>query len=189
MEDNRDSVKELYRINLYDYAAPSFVTAYKSFYGTEQEIEAYLMAHLKDGVSPDIEVCKEKVSIHGYQEFTADNYEWIHANIWGSKYDFRCDNIKTQHYWISYDDSFKRIVSVWAVGLQFASDRVKEVGWIEIGNMFWGLPEMIIEGHNQLMVDEIAFPVFEAMQEDMRRFQKDPVPILTGFCDEILGDG
>ena len=36
-------------------------------------------------------------------------------------------------------------------------EQVKEVGWIEIGNVFWGLPDMIVGGHNQLMVDEKTF--------------------------------
>ena len=63
MENNRGSLKQIYHIQLYDYATPGFVTAYKSFYGTEQELDSYLIAHLKDGVNPSAEVCKEKVSI------------------------------------------------------------------------------------------------------------------------------
>ena len=48
---------------------------------------------------------------------------------------------------------------------------------------------MIVDGHNQLMVEEKDFSSYEEMKEDMLQFQTNPIPVLSGFCDEILGDG
>ena len=132
MEENIGTVKQLYCIYLYDYACPGFITAYKPFYGSAQEIEYYLSQQSKNMSKIIDEIVKFEVLVHCSQEYLALNYEWAHKNAWGYWYHFRCKKLRTQHYWISYNCFYKRIVSVWAEELKFKSPRDKNFEWMEI---------------------------------------------------------
>lgn len=67
MRDESMSYTNLYCVKLADCAVPGFVTADKNFYGTQEEIRQYLLAHPVEAVSnhDPIQMCidwsKEKI--------------------------------------------------------------------------------------------------------------------------------
>lgn len=206
----------LYRLTLDDYSAASFTSFGKSYYGTLEQIGAFIQSLEKDedlkgrykeltdafhqyeagntNVQHNVAYQKvpllEPVKLVGTATQRLDNYRWDHTNTWGWAYTMRCDTVETQHYWISADGYHARCVVALFENLAYHG-----VGkeWSRIGDLLWGFPHIIeASGNlvtNTLLVEEKRFSRRKDMFADKEAFMEQRDVNFQEFCNDIFGDG
>lgn len=212
---SRTDDTQYYRLELDDYSTASFCSFGKYYFGTLEEIRAFINAvdEKCKGCHRELvsafrayEAGQTEVTHHAaFQEvplltparlvhkenLVLENYDWEHLNTWQSVYKMRCEKVETEHLWLECEGCGFR-----AVKANFKKLQCESVfgGRREIGeDMLWGVPCMLQEDsgrfRNVLAELEKGFQNREEIEQDWETFKKVPDPQFTGFCDDIFGDG
>lgn len=128
--------------------------------------------------------------------YTLPTIEWEHFNIYGFPYKMRCSAAEITHVWLESDGEFFRAMKAKFTDLEYdvrLSDDDPE-RWEKIRNRnIWGYPHIIEYKkscvYNTLAITEKRFETEEELKSDINKFQKDPKPDFSAFCDDIFGDG
>ena len=219
LEERRknDMEKQYFRLRLWDYSTPSFVSKSKAFYGTLADIRSFIGA-----LEADEKTKKDfQETIAAFREFEAgnhavthniayqeipllepvriwfeamlrlDNYSWSHKNTWDCDYSMRCRNVVMQHLWIETPDGFQRVVKAHFKNLQYRGEGRET--WSNFNIPFWGHPKILhVDGEsifNRLAVEEKSFENRDAAAHNYVQFYEEKDVDLTEFCNEIFGDG
>lgn len=208
--------EKYYCLHLDDYSAAAFTSFGKAYYGTMEDLRAFIDALDKDeetherfekligafrayeagntAVTHSVAYQEipllEPVKLLGAATLRLDNYHWEHLNTWRWPYKMRCDVAETTHYWFSLDGIYCRAVKARFENLQYDGIGGK---WNALDGGFWGFPKMIMpDGHylyNRLAVEEKRFKRKKDSDEDRATFPLTRDVDFSEFCDDIFGDG
>jgi hypothetical protein len=207
--------KQLYKLCLDDYSAASFTSFSKDYYGTLDEIAAFINSIRDDGELADkyteLIACfdrymggkKDVVHNVAYKEVpflvrvkrlgTAEsvlrNHKWEHVNTWQSPYNMKCKEAISTHIWISCKGSYARCVQTTFVDFKYENIDGK---YVALG-MFWGFPHQIEtkvdRTFNRLYVVEKMFKSKAEALVDMEKFKIKADPNYSEILNDIFGDG
>lgn len=173
------------RIQLPDYAAPSFVDLTKYYYGTKKAIDDFLATASEYDRLPGDRV---PANVLGERSTTGSEGQCTHINIYGFPYTFRWDALKAHHLWIECDCTYCRCVRLRFSNLQY-SDNIYRV-FIPVTSS-WGLPGIVRFSNgsveNNLYEIEKQLSSKKEIIQDMECF--DDGLLLDAFFDDVLGDG
>ena len=209
--------KQYYRLRLDDYAAPSFASWGKSYYGTLDDIRGFvdaldcgskdhgmsiaeLIAAFREYESGNHSVSHhvaykevpllEPVEVFGEISIQQKKHEWEHINTWGCSYRMRCKTVNSVHLWVKTPSGFCRAVLAQLRDLQY---ECLSGDWLQIECGFWGYPEMIASAgtrvFNRLAVEEKRFLTEEELTTDWLLFPESKDVNLYGVCQDIYGNG
>lgn len=205
-----------YRLLLDDYAAPSFTSFDKDYYGTLEDINSFF-----EEIKSDEEIAKrQRYIISVYEKFLAGNksirhsvayrevpflipakvlaeattqltdYSWEHLNTWSWPYNLKCDKAECKHIWFSCYKRYSRCIQVLFENLQYENT----IGNYEpLGDMIWGYPGIIAGSkgnlRNTLFVEEKVFKNKAEALADRDLFITSPDHNFSKVLDDIFGDG
>lgn len=206
---------QYYRLALDDYSAAAFCSFGKYYFGTLDEICAFINTVDKECEDSHRELVSayrayeagQTDATHhvAFQEvplltpttllhkekIMLENYAWDHLNAWESVYKIRCKKVESEHLWLECEGRAFRAVKVTFKRLRYkgALGEWKPVN----GKVLWGFP-CIIRGDSSQIQSMLAEPEREfsdlgTLEQDWEAFMRNPVPDYTGFCDDIFGDG
>lgn len=173
------------RIQLPEYAAPSFVDLTKYYYGTKKAIDSFLATASEYDRQPGY---RTSADVLGERSTTGLEGQYTHNNIYGFPYTFRWDTLEAHHLWIECTGTFCRCVRLRFCNLQY-SDNVYRA-FLSVTSS-WGLPGIIWFDHgavgNSLYEIEKRFSSEKELLQDMENFGGGILP--DAFFDDVLGDG
>lgn len=173
------------RIQLPDYAAPSFVDLTKYYYGTKKAIDSFLATASEYDRQPGD---RTPANVLGERSTTGFKGQCTHNNIYGFPYTFRWDTMEAHHVWIECDGTFCRCVRLQFRNLQYTDNVYRE--FLPVTSS-WGLPGIIRFDHgtvvNSLYEIEKQFSSKKELLQDMENFNGGILP--DAFFDDVLGDG
>ena len=208
--------EQYYCLHLDDYSTPAFISYGKAYYGTMEDLKAFMDAldkaeetherfekligafrayeagntAVKHNVAFQEIPLLEPVKLLGTATLRLDNYHWEHLNTWKWPYKMRCDVVDTTHYWFSLDGIYCRAVKARFENLQYDGIGSK---WSPLDSCFWGFPKMIEpEGrhlYNRLAVEEKRFKRKKDAEADRASFMLTRDVDFSEFCNDIFGDG
>ena len=169
---------QYYCLELDDYSAVSFCSFGKCYFGTLEDIRAFIDS--LDQEKPDshrelvsafraYEEGRTEVTHHAaFQEvplltpvrlihketLVLEDYAWDHLNTWQCTYKMRCDRVETEHLWLEYEGRGFRAMKANFKNLQHEGVLG---GWIAIGYMLWGFP-CVLQGDSERFWNVIAEP-------------------------------
>lgn len=206
---------QIYRILLDDYSCPGFVSAYKPYYGTLDELSSFITAIRKDEQFADslsellscfdrflqgekninhVVAFKERPFLKRAKRLGEASSEhriltWEHTNTWGFPYYMQCEKVKCEHLWLSCMGTYTRVIRAEFIDLQYENT----VGDYTSPSMLWGFPHQIeIDGnkiYSRLFVVEKVFDNRDEALLDMENFKKESKPDFSELLEDIFGDG
>lgn len=216
-QDKIRLMDQYYCLQLDDYAAPSFASWSKPYYGTLADIRCLVDALAGDGKDHGLSITElvdglhdyeagnrnvthhvayqvvpllEPVELLGEEVLHLEGYQWEHRNTWGCPYKMRCDRVRSRHLWLNGPEGICRVVMA-----EFENLRYEGMSglWVPLLDGFWGFPMMLAsEGtrvRNRLAVTEKRFPSLEAARQNMAAFQPAQDVDFTAFCQDVFGNG
>lgn len=208
--------EQYYRITLQDYAKPAFVTVEKDYYGSLQQIRAFVDALEQDertqeskaaliqafhdfeggNVDATHPVCFQEtrlltpVKCIGTKKFSLGPRRWEHLNIWGFPNPLRYESVDVTFYWFSEKGAYCRCMIAQFQNLEMESFAGS---WRTLADVTWGHPHIVeLEGictFNRLAVIESRFEKHVDLLKDYKHFQLPSEVDFTEFCNDIFGDG
>ena len=182
--------RDVFSVELLDYAAPGFCTNWKPYFGTLEDIAAFRDAlHRDEEHSPeDMSFSPVKVYCVKQEVRGAGMYE--HTNIWGYPYFVWWDRLESVHLWIGSKDKFLRCVRARMKNLKYDTDA--DAAMIQSpGEQIWGYPHVLEYRHpfhfNRMYVIEKQFDTGKEMMDDLESY--DGGIELSDWLDELFGDG
>ena len=195
--------KTYYRVDLDDYATPSFITFTKDYYGALEDLNPLVN---NERVPQDLRnVIRDSATSGGgtsgspllipaqilrSEKILLENYSWEHLNIWDCPYHMRCDAVESEHLWLFWNGRWLRVMKASFSNLQYETLSGQ---WEPIGDQLWGFPG-ILTGNSERFYNVLAEPerYFKNEQEllmDWEAFVATPDPDFTEFCNDIFGNG
>lgn len=214
MHSNDES---FYCLVLDDYAAPSFCSFGKNYFGSLELIEhlihsikvdrryaddyKQLINTFKEYMAGNVDVKHnvaykdvlflEPVTIYAKENSVADFNKYEHLNVWGYPYYLRWNRAESNHIWLKYGNSFVRCIKTVFYNLEECADIDDEVYRPMHGCM--GFPKQIeIKDEvvtNTLYVTEKVFEDEKELLEDVERFRNSQDPLFERIFEDIFGDG
>lgn len=208
--------EKYYRLELDDYATPSFVSGGKYYFTTADKFKEWLAALERDEqmvvyfdmlstafreymagnrkVTHTVGYNKvpffKPATVQHCEKTCFENYRWEHINIYGFPYNMRCKLVETTHLWLRCNRKYYRYVEAQFTKLEYES-RTGE--WYPLEERFWGYPEVLTTEcditRNRLAEREKNFANQKEAEADWLAFCSNPVPDFTEFCNDIFGDG
>lgn len=208
--------KKYFRLILDDYAAASFTSFNKHYFGTWEDVQQLLNELGEDRHSADSHKsllaafrayeAGQADATHNvaYQEVpflvparllhaekvVLENHTWEHLNTWHFPYSMRCDKVVSEHLWFACEGEWIRTVKAEFKCLSY-QDPIGQ--WKLVGNMLWGFPGMLTGNpakfYNVLAEPEKIFQTRNDLEADWQAFKGTPDPDYTEFCNDIFGDG
>lgn len=205
-----------FRLELDDYAMPSFTSFGKYYFGTLEDIATFIQAYEKREETRDRpselvsgfhaymagdHSVKHNVAYHQVpllvpakllheEVVTQEELQWTHFNIWQWPIGMRCSKVISKHVWIKSAGEYFRSLTATFTNLQWEGAAGE---WHDANGGFWGFPEMLAVQSpiiaSRLAVPEKVFKTAEEAEADWIDFVKKPEPDYTHFCNEIFGDG
>lgn len=216
MKQDNIGQEKLYSIRVIDYSLPSFVSADKKYYGTEQMILEFLKAAIQeDATKHNMEILKaaeeyfsdqgsgkislfgekpmpliEAISWIGDAAYQREDIRYMFYNIhrWGIEHHIK--QLKAKLIYIKdKDGKYKRCIKAELQNVSYGMGFILET-YDSDSWMCWGLPGFItVNGTvltNTLYFVDTIFKSKEAARKDMKHPHK---PYLRNFFLEIFGDG
>lgn len=210
------SNQKYYRIELDDYAAASFTSFSKEYFGDQAAVQEWI-----DAIAADEKRAESRKELRNtFEAFKAgeknlsisaayrtvpfmtpmtvlkkerlvrENVQWEHINTWGFPYNIRCKVVESEHIWLSCGRKHYRGLFAKFINPEYESARSE---WQLLGDMLWGFPEVLtLQGNilqNRLAEPEKFFGSKYDALSDWEAFCKKPDPIYKEFCNDIFGDG
>lgn len=203
---------KFYALTLDDYFSPSFVSGTKRYYGTMDEIKAFIDA---------LDYEKHKSTVDTFREFTDGNAmtihnvayiecpllesvtvvtsaflylineEWEFKNIWGCVYKMRVKSAHTKAYLIKDGNKYIRCISPVMEGLSYQSELIADGRWSPVRDS-WGHPGILIFDQEKDEVIRSALYLPERQYDDVKlavaELDNEKIS-LDIVCEDIFTDG
>ena len=182
--------RDVFSVELLDYATPGFCTNWKPYFGTIEDIAAFRNALYRDEKHKPEDMSFVPVKVYGAKQEVRNAGMYEHTNIWGYPYFVWWDRLESVHLWISSKDKFYRCVRSRMRNLKYDTDA--DASMIQSpGEQIWGYPHILEYHHpfhfNRMYVVEKRFDTEQALLEDLEHY--DGIIELRGWLDELFGDG
>ena len=182
--------RDVFSVELYDYAMPGFCSNWKPYFGSIEDIAEFRRAlHSDDRRKPE-NMSFSSVKLYGAKHRTQDAGMYEHTNIWGFPYFVWWDKLESVHLWVSHKDKYYRCMRARMKNLQYDTDEDASMK-DSPGEQIWGYPHILEYKHpfhfSRMYVIEKVFSAEENLLEDMERF--DGGIELKGWLDDLFGDG
>lgn len=209
--------EQYYSINLWDYALPSFISSSTKYFGTLEDIKAYIdeLKELSQGEdiiaafdeymngnhNVQISVAYSNMPFLQPVEMlyesasTGQQIQWTHKNVWGYDYNLRAAAYQNKHTWIRIGKKkYLRCIKPKLTNLEHENSFL-ENKWHPISS-FCGQPGIIkitekAEGEiiyeGMMYFIEHAFDSLADVEEDYINFKGEAE--YKDFCNDIFGDG
>lgn len=208
--------KGFYGVRLNNYFSPSFCSSHKMYFGTLNDIKAFIesmesgeqsfmirkaferylsgetnamheVAYVQQKLIEDVELIAEgKVKL--------GPIAWEFLNVWYSPHYMEFDSAVVKTALIKYEDRYFRVIKVLAQGLRTCVDinRPKEK-WVEFSDGFWGHPGIlssVADGERYIVYSNLYMKEKEyaTKEEALAKFHSDEV-CLDCLCEDIFGNG
>lgn len=179
-----------FRVELPDYACPAFVTLTKNFFGTLEDINAFLAAHSEEQRTNLGDLKLTAVPIMGTRTAKNSDYKVEHLNVYGWPYIMHSKMVESVHVWLKYDDRYYRCVRARMEALAYSTPEIDD-GIHPLEGHSWGYPHLIeyVKPYtfNRLYEVEKSFDTWDEAEKDMKSFVWEID--LTEVFNDILGDG
>ena len=204
--------KTLYGITLDDYFSPSFCSSTKTYFGSLDEIQAFIESledteqylitkeAFKRYLEGDTEATHhvayseyrllETVEVLAEEEIKLDKTAWEFLNVWRFPQYMEIDSGSVKKVLLKHGKTYLRAIKASVRGLRTATrpDAPKSE-WIELCGGFWGHPGILIASENT--VDSTLYmkeKEYKTKKEAIEKFRTDPVS-LDCLCEDVFGDG
>lgn len=182
--------RDVFKVDLLDYAVPAFCTFTKPYFGTIEDIAEFRHAlHRDEQRKPeDMEFASVKLYGSKYDSQGAGMYE--HTNIWGFPYYVWWDKLECIHLWVGIKDRFYRCVRARLTNLKY--DTEQDASQADSpGKQIWGYPHILEYRHpfhfNRMYVIEKTFDNESDLLNDLQQY--DGSIDLKGWLNDLFGDG
>ena len=182
--------RDIFSVELADYAAPGFCSSWKPYFGSIEDISDFRCALYKDERRKPENMTFSSVHVYGsrYSSREAGNYE--HTNIWGFPYFIWWDKLDSVHIWISDKGKYYRCVRARMKSLEYDTDPSGAMKHSP-GEQIWGYPHVLEYRHpfhfNRMYVIEKQFKTEEQLLDDLKHYNGDIQ--LKEWLDDLFGDG
>ena len=204
--------KTLYGITLDDYFSPSFCSSTKTYFGSLDEIQAFIESledteqylitkeAFKRYLEGDTEATHhvayseyrllETVEVLAEEEIKLDKTAWEFLNVWRFPQYMEIDSGSVKKVILKHEKTYLRAIKASVSGLRTA-DRpdAPKSEWLELCGGFWGHPGILKANentvHSTLYMKEKEY---KAKKEAIENFRTDPVS-LDCMCEDVFGDG
>lgn len=182
--------RDVFSVELMDYATPGFCSNWKPYFGTIEDIAAFRNALHRDEKRKPEDMSFVPVKVYGVKQEVRDAGMCEHTNIWGYPYFVWWDRLESIHLWISSNGKFYRCVRARMRNLKI--DTNKDASMIKSpGGQIWGYPHVLEYRHsfhfNRMYVIEKRFDTESELLEDLDSY--DGSIELKGWLDDLFGDG
>ena len=208
--------KVFYGIRLNNYFSPSFCSSHKMYFGTLDDIKAFIESMGSDEQSFRIrnaferylsretnakhevayvqEKFVEDVELIAEYEVMLGRTAWEFLNVWHYTQYMEIDSAAVKMALIKCEDRYLRVIKVSSRGLRTCADinRPKEK-WLELSDGFWGHPGVLSssqEGDTYNVYSNLYMKEKEyaTKEEALAKFYTDEV-CLDCFCEDVFGNG
>ena len=204
--------KTLYGITLDDYFSPSFCSSTKTYFGSLDEIQAFIESledteqylitkeAFKRYLEGDTEATHhvayseyrllETVEVLAEEEIKLDKTAWEFLNVWRFPQYMEIDSGSVKKVILKHGKTYLRAIKASVSGLRTA-DRpdAPKSEWLELCGGFWGHPGILIANentvHSTLYMKEKEY---KTKKKAIENFRTDPVS-LDCMCEDVFGDG
>lgn len=182
--------RDVFSVELPDYAMPAFCSFLKPYFGSIEDIAAFRCALYRDDHCKPEDMDFKSAKLYGakYNKQNAGMYE--HTNIWGFPYFVWWDRLESIHLWVGNRKRFYRCVRVRIKNLQYDTDK-DTLMKSSPGEQIWGYPHILEYQHpfhfSRMYVVEKKFDTEEDLLENLEHF--DGSIELKGWLDDLFGDG
>ena len=207
---------DFYGVRLNNYFSPSFCSSYKMYFGTLNDIKAFIeslecseqnfmirnafkryllgetnvtheAAYVQQKLIEDVELIAEcKVKL--------GQTAWKFLNVWYSPQYMEFDSAIVRMALIKYESRYLRVIKASVRGLRTSpeANRPKE-RWIELTCGFWGHPGILSssgEGNTHIVYSNLYMKEREyaTKEEAMGKFRTDGIRF-NCFCEDVFGNG
>ena len=208
--------KTLYGITLDDYFTPSFCSSTKTYFGSLDEIQAFI-----DSLEDTEQYLKTKEAFKSYlegntkathyiayseyklmetaevlaeEEIQLNKAAWEFLNVWRWPQFMEIDSGTVKKVLIKHGKTYLRAIKASVSGLRTADrpDAPKNE-WLELCGGFWGHPGILTvsdEGESYIVHSSLYLKEKEyaTEQEAIEKFRTDSV-CLDCMCEDVFGDG
>ena len=182
--------RDVFDVELLDYATPGFCTHSKPYFGTLEDIAAFRNALYRDEKCKLEDMSFAPVKVYGAKQKARDAGMHEHTNIWGYPYFVWWDRLESVHLWVGSGGRFDRCVRARMKNLKYGTDENAAMSQSPSGQI-WGYPHVLEYRHpfhfNRMYVIETRFDSEKEMMDDQESF--DGSIELSGWLDELFGDG
>ena len=182
--------RDVFSVDLLDYATPGFCTNWKPCFGSLEDIAAFRMALHQDEKRKPEDMSFMPAKVYGTSQQVREAGMYEHTNIWGYPYFVWWDRLESIHLWIGCKDKFCRCVRARMKNLKY--DTGEDTAMIQsLGEQIWGYPHVLEYRHpfhfSRMYVVEKWFESEKELLEDLKNY--DGGIELRGWLDELFGDG
>ena len=208
--------KNFYGVRLNNYFSPSFCSSHKMYFGTLNDIKAFIESmgsseqccmirnaferYLSEENNATHEVAYvqqkliENVELIAEGEVKLDHTAWEFLNVWYHTQYMEIDSAVVKIALIKYEERYFRVVKASARGLRTSPEvnRLKEQ-WIELSYGFWGHPGILssaADGETYMVYSNLYMKEKEyaTKEEALTKFYTDEV-CLDCLCEDVFGNG
>lgn len=182
--------RDVFSVELLDYATPGFCTNWKPCFGTLEDIAAFRNALHRDEKRKTVDMSFAPVKVYGAKQKVRAAGMYEHTNIWGYPYFVWWDRLESVHLWIGSGVRFFRCVRARMKNLKYGTD--ENAAMIQSpGEQIWGYPHLLEYRHpfhfNRMYVIETRFNSEKEMMDDLESC--DGSIELGGWLNELFGNG
>lgn len=182
--------RDVFSVELLDYATPGFCTNWKPYFGTIEDIAAFRNALYQDEKHEPEDMSFAPVKVYGVKQEAREDGMYEHTNIWGYPYFVWWERLESVHLWIGFKDRFYRCARARMKNLRYDTD--ENAAMIRSpGGQIWGYPHILEYHHpfhfNRMYVVEKRFDTEKEMIDDLENYEGGIE--LKGWLDELFGDG
>ena len=182
--------RDVFSVDLLDYATPGFCTNWKPYFGSLEDIAAFRNALYRDEKRKPEDMSFMPVKVYGAKQQVREAGMYEHTNIWGYPYFVWWDRLESIHLWIGFEDKFCRCVRARMRNLRYDTD--EDAAMIQSpGEQIWGYPHVLEYRYpfhfSRMYVVEKWFESEKELLEDLESY--DGGIELRGWLDELFGDG
>ena len=182
--------RDVFGVELPDYAMPGFCSGSKLYFGSIDDIASFRSAlYSDDRCKPeDMEFMSAKLYGAKYSSQAAGKCE--HTNVWGFPYFAWWDRLESVHLWIRYKDRFLRCVRVRMTNLRIDTNEDASASYSP-GEQLWGYPHILEYRQpyhfNRMYEVEKTYETEDSLLYDLAHY--DGSIELTTWLDDLFGDG
>ena len=208
--------KDFYGVRLNNYFSPSFCSSHKMYFGTLDDIKAFIesmgsgeqslmirnsferylsgetntmheVAYVQQKLIEDVELIAEYAVILG-------RTAWEFLNVWHYTQYMEMDSAVVKIALVKYEERYLRVIKVSARDIRTCSDiNSPKENWLELSDEFWGHPGVLsseADGKTHVVYSNLYMKEKEyaTSQEALGKFYTDEV-CLDCLCEDVFGDG
>lgn len=182
--------RDIFKVELLDYAKPEFCTHWKPYFGALEDIAEFRRALHRDEKHKPEDMIFASVKLYGSRHETRKPGLFEHTNIWGFPYFVWWNKLESVHLWVGEKDKYYRCVRARLTNLQYDADEDAAMKQSP-GEQIWGYPHVLEYRYpfhfTRMYVIEKRFDSEAELLEDLRDYKGEIE--LSGWLDELFGDG